>query len=182
MDRETTTAQRAGMAGSMPNGGVTGTAGVTRAMVWRALKKASFAVVSHVCPAGEPRSSGVVYGVADGRLYMVAAADSWKARQIVTGQRVAVTVPLRRGGLLALFVPIPPATISFEAQATVHAPDSFDLAAIPARLARLLPEARRTRACVIELVPEGRFLTYGLGVPLKDLRDPVRARARVPVA
>jgi len=37
--------------------------------VWRQLAKASFAVVSHVTPSGRPRSSGVVYAVADGRLY-----------------------------------------------------------------------------------------------------------------
>jgi hypothetical protein len=35
---------------------------------------------------------------------------------------------------------------------------------------------------VIEIVPEGTFVTYGVGVPLLKMRDPVAARARVPVA
>ena len=95
-------------------------AGVTTDAVWRPLAKASFAVVSYVNPAGEPRSSGVVYGVADRRMYVAVARDGWKARQVVTGQEVAVTVPVRRGGILALLVPIPPATITFHARATVH--------------------------------------------------------------
>ena len=34
---------------------------LTSEQVWRALTRASFAVVSYVTPTGEPRSSGVVY-------------------------------------------------------------------------------------------------------------------------
>jgi hypothetical protein len=37
--------------------------GPTTDQVWRHLAKASFAVIGHVTPAGEPRSSGVVYAV-----------------------------------------------------------------------------------------------------------------------
>ena len=38
---------------------------VTSEQVWRAVGKASFAVLSYVTPSGEPRSSGVVYKVLD---------------------------------------------------------------------------------------------------------------------
>jgi hypothetical protein len=150
--------------------------------VWRAIEKASFAVVSHVSATGEPRSSGIVYGAAGRRLYLAVAPDSWKARRIAAAQRVAVTIPVRRGGLLSLLVPIPPATISFEATATVHAAGSFDLGSVAKELVKLLPEERRTKACIIELVPEGRFLTYGVGVSLMAMRDPALALARVPVS
>jgi hypothetical protein len=155
---------------------------VSTEVVWRALAKASFAVVSHVNPAGEPRSSGVVYGVADRRMYVAVAADGWKARQVVTGQEVAVTVPVRRGGILALLVPIPPATITFHARATVHPAGSLDIGTISKDLQKLVPEARKAGSCVIELVPEGRFLTYGVGVSLMAMADPALALARVPVA
>ncbi len=150
--------------------------------VWEALAKASFAVVSHVNAAGEPRSSGVVYGVADRRMYVAVAADGWKARQVVTGQEVAVTVPVRRGGILALLVPIPPATITFHARATVHPAGSLDIGSVSKELEKLVPEARKDGSCVIELVPEGRFLTYGIGVSLMEMANPARALARVPVA
>jgi hypothetical protein len=150
--------------------------------VWRALAKASFAVVGHVNAAGEPRSSGVVYGTANRRLYVAVAADGWKARQIVTGDRVAVTVPVRRGGFLALLVPIPPATITFHARATVHPAGSLDIGLVSKELMKLVPEARKAGSSVIELVPEGRFLTYGIGVSLMDMADPALALARVPVA
>jgi hypothetical protein len=159
----------------------TGRARVSSEVVWHALAKASFAVVSHVNAAGEPRSSGVVYGVADRRVYVAVAADGWKARQIVTGQEVAVTVPVRRGGILGLLVPIPPATITFHARATVHPAGSLDIGSVSKELLKLVPEARKAGSSVIELVPEGRFLTYGIGVSLMEMANPARALARVPV-
>ncbi len=160
----------------------TGHAPVSCEAVWQALSKASFAVVSHVNSAGEPRSSGVVYGIVDRRLYMAVAADGWKARQIATGQKVAVTVPVRRGGILSLMAPIPPATITFTATASVHPAGSLDVTSVSKELARLVPEDRKESSVIIELAPEGRFLTYGIGVRLMDMRDPALARARVPVA
>lgn len=149
--------------------------------VWHELARASFAVVSYVTPAGEPRSSGVVYKTVGQRLVLVTAADSWKARQIKAGGPVAVTVPVRRGGLLSLVLPIPPATISFHARAIVHAPGTVDIEALSKDLAALLPPKRRDTGCVIELVPEGAFLTYGVGVSLKNMLDPAAALAHVPV-
>jgi hypothetical protein len=61
----------------------TGGEGVTRAVsaprltteqVWHQIAKASFAVLSHVTPAGQPRSSGVVYKTIGRRLYVAAPA------------------------------------------------------------------------------------------------------------
>jgi hypothetical protein len=160
----------------------TGTPGVTKEAVWKVLGNASFAVLSHVNAAGEPRSSGVVYGVADRRLFVAVAADGSKARQIASGDSVAVTVPVRRGGILALFLPIPPATITFHARATVHAAGSLDIGSVSRDLEKLVPEERKTGSCVLELAPEGRFLTYGIGVSLRAMADPGLALARVPVA
>ena len=48
-------------------------------------------------------------------------------------------------------------------------------------LGSLLPAERRASACLIEILPEGVFVTYGLGVSLSKLRDPAAARARIPV-
>jgi hypothetical protein len=156
----------------------------TSEQVWRALAKASFAVLSYVTPAGAPRASGVVYTVLGRRLYVATAPDSWKARHIATGAQVAVTVPVRRGGVLSLLLPIPPATVSFHATAIVHdpgAPESDRLSKAREALVSLVPPERRASTTVIEIVPEGRFLTYGVEVPLMQMRSPAAARARVPV-
>jgi hypothetical protein len=156
--------------------------GPTADDVWRALTKASFAVISHTTPTGKPRSSGVVYTTIGRQLYVVVAANSWKARHITTGNQVAVTVPIRRGGLMSLLVPIPPATISFHASATVHPAGSLPDHPVWQRLAPLLPPDRRTTSAVLEISPEGQFLTYGIGVSLMRMRDPAVARGRVPVS
>lgn len=154
---------------------------LTAEQVWRELEMASFAVVSYVTPAGEPRSSGVGYKVVDRRLYIGVAADGWKARHIAASGRVSVTVPVRRGGLLSLVLPIPPATVSFHAAAKIHPAGSHEALSRSKELGALLPPERQESACVIEIVPEGDFVTYGLGVSLMEMRTPAIARARVPV-
>ncbi|HTJ34695.1 MAG TPA: pyridoxamine 5'-phosphate oxidase family protein [Dactylosporangium sp.] len=150
---------------------------LTGERVWRDLAKASFAVVSYVTPAGEPRSSGVVYVIDRRRMWVAVAEDSWKARHIAAAGRVAVTVPVRRGGVMSLLFPIPPATISFHATATVHPTAALE----DGPLARLLPPDRRVGCRVIEIQPVGHFVTYGEGVSLTRMRTPAQARARVPV-
>jgi len=155
---------------------------LTTEQVWRALAGATFAVVSYVTPGGEPRSSGVVYATAGRRLYVAVAADSWKARHIAGTGRVAVTVPVRRGGLLSLLLPIPPACVSFHGAATIHPPGPLADRPVPKQLAALLPAERQASSCILEIVPEDQFVTYGLGVSLMQMRSPAASRARVPVA
>ena len=154
---------------------------LTSEQVWRQIAKASFAVLSHVTPLGEPRSSGVVYRTLGRRLYVAVAPDSWKARHVAVDDRVSVTVPVHRGGVLALVIPIPPATVSFHGRAIVHPAGSPEVGPLLDELGSLLPAERRTSAAIIEIVPEGAFVTYGLGVLLAKMRDPSAARARVPV-
>ncbi len=154
---------------------------LTAEQVWNELGQASFAVISYVTAAGKPRASGVMCAAVDHRVYVVTAADSWKARQISDGDEVAVTVPIRRGGLLSLVLPIPPATVSFHGTARVHPAGSVSIESVSKKFASLLPAERRN-GCLLELVPDGSFLTYGLGVSLQDMRKPAAALAHVPIA
>ncbi|HET9782862.1 MAG TPA: pyridoxamine 5'-phosphate oxidase family protein [Candidatus Dormibacteraeota bacterium] len=147
--------------------------------VWRELDKASFAIIGYSTPAGEPRSSGVVYKTVRHHLYFAVAPDSWKARHIEANNHVAVTVPVHRGGVLALVAPIPPATISFHATAIVHAAGSVEIGSLSKELESLVPAERRDTAVVIELIPSSRFLTYGVGVSLTDMAKPELAEAVV---
>ena len=155
---------------------------LTSEQVWRHIAKASFAVLSHVTPSGEPRSSGVVYRTLGGRLYVAVAPDSWKARHIAIDGKVSVTVPVRRGGVLALLMPIPPATVSFHGNAIVHPAGSPQVGPLLEELGSLLPAERRASAAIIEIEPEGAFVTYGIAVSLSKMRDPAAARARMPVS
>ena len=172
----------AGVARVAPqDGGQPTAARLTTEQVWHELAKASFAVLGYVTPSGEPRSSGVVYKTVGRRLYVAVASDSWKAKHVAASGRVAVTVPVRRGGLLSLVAPIPPATISFHATAIVHPAGSLRARSLLTELGSLIPAERQASGAIIEVVPEGAFVTYGLGVSLSKLRDPAAARARVPV-
>jgi hypothetical protein len=56
--------------------------GLTSEQVWQTVARASFAVLSHVTPAGEPRSSGVVYKAIGRRLVVAVAPGSWKAQHV----------------------------------------------------------------------------------------------------
>lgn len=154
---------------------------LTAERIWNELEKASFAVISYVTPTGKPRASGVMYAAEGRRLYVVTAPDSWKARHIADGDEVAITVPIHRGGVLSLVAPIPPATVSFHARVKVHPAGSVDIESVSKKLAAGLPKERRT-GCVLELIPDGTFLTYGVGVSLQDMTKPDVALAHVPVA
>jgi hypothetical protein len=162
------------------HGGTAGPA-LTSEQVWRAVARSSFAVLSHVTPAGEPRSSGVVYKTAGRRLVVAVAPRSWKARHVAAGGRVAVTVPVRRGGLLSLVAPIPPATISFHGTAVVHQAGSPQARSLLDELGSLVPADRRASACVIEIIPADAFRTFGIGVSLRTMLNPAAAQAHVPV-
>jgi hypothetical protein len=154
---------------------------LTSEQVWRAVARASFAVLTHVTPAGEPRSSGVVYKARGRRLVVAVAPGSWKARHVAADGRVAVTVPVRRGGILSLVAPIPPATISFHGTAVVHPAGSARARSLLDELGSLVPAKRRAAACVIEIIPAGTFRTFGIGVSLRTMLNPAAAQARVPV-
>src|SRR5512132_3195671 len=74
---------------------------LTSEQIWREVAGESFAVLAYVTPRGEPRSSGVVYKVVGRRLYIAVAPDSLKARHIAPSRKVSITVPVRRGGVVA---------------------------------------------------------------------------------
>jgi hypothetical protein len=152
---------------------------LTSDQVWRQVAKQTFAVISQVTPGGAPRSSGVMYKAIGTKLFVVTDPRSWKAKHLAADGHVAVTVPVHRGGILALVAPIPPATISFHGTAVVHPAGTMT---IPEELAPLIPPDRRSDCAIIEIAPEGAFVTYGVGVPLLKMRIPERSRARVPVA
>jgi hypothetical protein len=117
--------------------------GLTSEQVWRAVARASFAVLSHVTPAGEPRSSGVVYKTVGRRLVVAVAPGSWKAQHVAADGRVAVTVLVRRGGIFSLLAPVPLATISFHGTAAVHPAGSPQARSVLDELGSLIPAERR---------------------------------------
>jgi hypothetical protein len=156
-------------------------ADVTTDQVWRLVGKRSFAVVGWATPRGEPRSAGVLYRTSERRVYLGVDDDSWKARHIAASGHVSLTVLVRRGGVLSLVAPLPPATITFRGTAVVHHEDTLDT--LPKVVEGVLPpDGRRHGFAIIEVRPAGDFVTYGIGVPMLTMRHPEKAGGRAPVS
>lgn len=151
--------------------------------VWQVIEKELFAVIGMVTPDGEARTVGIVYIVRDHKLYIVTGKATWKARHISANPHVSITIPIAKRIPIMPWVKIPAATITFCGTARVFpAPDaSPDLRrAILRDLAT--DEAMVADSCLIEMTPEKEFVTYGVGIPLMQMRHPQKARGRAPVA
>lgn len=150
--------------------------------VWEAIERELFAVVGMVTAKGEARTAGVVYAVRDRRLFFTTDRDTWKTRHIAANPHVSVTVPIARRVPVMPWLKIPQATITFQGTARV-----LDLADAPPDLFSGILKgmaddpALMAGACVIEITPLGEFVTYGVGISLRDMREPEKARGRAPV-
>ena len=145
--------------------------------IWPYIEKWPFAVVGFVTPNGEPRAAGVMYKVKDRVLFVLTGPETWKVRHIRENPNVVVTVTVQR--LPIRIRQAPPAIITFPGRATVVPIDEVD----PVLRADLMRGVDDTMGdtCVIQIEPVGRFVTYGIGVPLMKMRHPDESLARVPV-
>ena len=155
---------------------------VTTASIWRNLSDHAFAVLSWVTPSGAARSAGIVYVVRDNKLLIGAEKTSWKAKHIIANPNVSVTVTIPRKILFLPWIHIPDATITIHGKAKVKDSDEVD-PGVKRDLTRGMVEdpVRDQNTCIIEVNPEGEFLTYGIDVSLQAMRDPQKAMGRAPV-
>ncbi len=155
---------------------------LTAEQVWQVIDKELFAVVGMVNANNEARTAGLVYIVRDRKLYLSTGSDTAKARHVAANPHVSVTIPIAKRVPIMPWMKIPQATITF--QGTAHVCGAGE--AMPDLLQKLLgPMANDQEliagSCLIEIVPEGEFVTYGIGVRLIEMRDPNKARGRAPV-
>jgi hypothetical protein len=156
---------------------------LTSDQVWTELNKQLFAVVGMVTSKGEARTVGVVYAAHDHKLYVATSKDTWKARHIQHNPHVSITVPIAKRIPVMPWIKIPAATITFAGQARV-----FDAAEASGEIRQALfrgleadPDQLAT-ASIVEITPIGDFVTYGIGVPLMQMRFPEKARGRASTA
>ena len=158
-------------------------ADLTTGQVWQVIEKELFAVIGMVTAEGQARTVGVVYFTDQRKLYIGTHTDTWKARHIGANPHVSMTIPIAKRIPIMPWIKIPAATITF--CGTARLIDSAE--ASP----KLLQGVYRHMAddpeflegtCLIEVTPEKDFITYGVGIPLKKMRDPQNARGRAAVA
>ena len=152
-------------------------------LVWKELGKEIFAVLGMVTAKGEARTIGVVYIVHNKKIYISTRKDAWKARHIRTNPCVSMTVPIAKHIPLMPWIKIPAATISFSGRACVLQPDEVGNYVLHSLFRGLETDREMLdTTAVIAIEPEGEFVTYGIGIPMIEMRDPVKARGRAPVA
>ena len=150
--------------------------------IWEAIEKEMFAVLGMVTSKGEARTVGVVYVVRDRKLYIGTNTDAWKTRHIAGNPNVSITIPIAKRIPFLPWIKIPAATITFPGKARVidgpEAPREI-LQAVFRGMAE--DEQRVAESSLIEVTPQKEFITYGVGIPLMQMRDPKLARGRVAV-
>ena len=156
---------------------------LTSAQVWTELKKELFAVLGMVNAKGEARTVGILYIVHDRKLYISTGKSSWKARFVQSNPHVSITVPIARRIPVLSWIKIPAATITFSGRAVV-----FDAKDVQADILQALFRGRlesdkekMASMSILEIEPQGDFVTYGIGIPLLQMRSPEKARGRTPV-
>ncbi len=150
--------------------------------VWQAVEKELFAVIGMVTAKNEARTVGVVYVVQDHKLYIGTGKDAWKARHISANPHVSVTIPIAKRIPFLPWIKIPAATITFSGKASVLAATEAPRPLLQAVFQNLADDqAMVADSCLIEVVPEKEFITYGVGIPLMQMRHPEKARGRAAV-
>lgn len=151
--------------------------------VWQVLEKELFAVLGMVNAQGEARTVGIVYVTHDRKFYIASGKDTWKMRHVTANPNVSLTVAIPKSIPLMPFIKIPAATITFAGKARVL--DALNVSdAVKKSLWRGLdPEGDEVKSMsIMEIEPQGNFVTYGIGVSLMTMRHPEEARGRAPVA
>jgi len=159
------------------------TENLTSQQVWQTLENEIFAVLGMVNARNQARSIGIAYIVNDQNLYIATGTDTWKARHIRQNPHVSLTVPIAKRIPLMPWMKIPSATITFSGEASVLDQNQVkgDVLHALFRGAESDEEVIKDM-CIIKVEPHGDFITYGIGIPMMDMRTPEKARGRAPVA
>jgi hypothetical protein len=155
---------------------------ITTEEVWREVDKHFFAVLAFVTARGEARSAGIVYAVRGREVYIATEIGSWKVRHITANPHVSLTVTIPKRVPFMPWIPIPPATITFQGDASIH-----DIKEAPPEINQKLLRGLKLSAeelaalCIIQVRPVGDFVTYGVGVSMQTMRKPELSHGRAPV-
>ncbi len=153
----------------------------TTEQVWTALDDAIFGVLAFVNSAGHPRTAGVCY-VVDGRsLFISTDKATWKVRHIAANPNVSMTVTLPKRVPFLPFIKVPAATITFQGEAQILEVDDVD-ASVFERLPRGTERDRDVveDTAIIRVIPRGEFVTYGIAMPITQMRKHEAAHGRAP--
>jgi nitroimidazol reductase NimA-like FMN-containing flavoprotein (pyridoxamine 5'-phosphate oxidase superfamily) len=155
---------------------------LTTQLVWEAIEKELFAVLGMVNAKNQARTVGIVYVVQNQKLYIVTGTDTWKARHVRNNPNVSITVTIPKRIPIMPWVTIPAATITFSGKANVLSVQDVSQELLHALFRGQESDLEKLGTmCVIEVEPQGDFVTYGVGISLMQMRHPEKSRGRAPV-
>ena len=156
---------------------------LTSDQVWREIEKNLFAVLGLVTAKGEARTVGINYVIDDHKLYIGTDKTAWKTKHVMRNPHVSLTVPIAKRIPFMPWIKIPAATITFSGVANVREHTEIK-ADVPKKLYGdgAKDEKMMAGLCFIEVTPQKDFITYGVGIPLMQMRFPDKARGRAEVA
>lgn len=150
--------------------------------VWQTIEKEIFAVIGMVTAKNEARTVGINYVVRDRKLYFGSNSQAWKVRHIAANAHVSITIPIDKRIHFVPWFKIPDATITFSGRARVLQADETSPELRQAVFRPISVEEQRLAGyCVVEVTPEKDFITYGVGIPLIQMRTPEKSHGRAPV-
>jgi hypothetical protein len=153
----------------------------TTEQVWEALDRSFFGVLAFVNRKGHPRTSGICYAVHRRSLYVSTDKSMWKVRHITANPNVSMTVTIPKRVPFLPFIKVPPATITFRGEAQILEVKDIEPSVFE-RLGRggeRDPEVLKNTA-VIRIIPRGEFVTYGIAMPITQMRKHEQAHGRAP--
>jgi hypothetical protein len=150
--------------------------------VWRVLKKQNFMVVGMVSARGQARTAGVVPYTVNRTLWFTTNDVEWKARHIAVNPEVSVTVAIPKRVPLLPWIKVPAATITFSGVAEVVPADRMPDVARRALTKGVKQPVGGSHGTLlgIGIRPVGDFITYGVGVSVVKMLDPMAAAGRAP--
>jgi hypothetical protein len=154
---------------------------LTTEQVWGALDRGFFGVLAFVNGNGHPRTAGVCYTVEGRSMYVSTDKAAWKVRHMAANPNVSMTVTLPKRVPFLPFIKVPAAAITFRGQAEILEVDDID----PSIFKRLGRGNERDPAvladtAVIRVIPRGEFVTFGIGMPITQMRKHEKAHGRAP--
>lgn len=155
---------------------------LTTDQVWKEIEQNVFAVLGMVTSKGEARTVGIVYVVDDHKLYIATSQAAWKTKHVTCNRHVSLTIPITKRIPFMPWIKIPAATITFSGVANVLKQGEFK-SSVFKKLYRGVEQDQKAIAesCVIEVIPQKEFITYGVGVSLRQMRFPDKSRSRTAV-
>ena len=151
----------------------------TTEQVWEALAQSFFGVLAFVNRKGHPRTAGLCYAVHRRSLYVSTDKSMWKVRHITANPDVSMTVTIPKRVPFLPFIKVPPATVTFRGEAQILEVDDLEPSVFK-RLGRgkeTDPEVLEETA-VIRIIPCGEFVTYGIAMPITQMRKHEAAHGR----